>query len=69
MLCPYVLFSHSCGQNQTNVPKDNIKAKIKDIVTSYLPNMAARNIKKGRNGTILIAGYLLVFSIRWKIIY
>lgn len=49
------VFYTSNGQNQTNVPKDNIKSETKDIVTSYLPNAAARNIKKGRNGTILIA--------------
>ena len=46
------VFLTSCGQNQTNVPKDNIKSEIKDIG----PNIMVRNIKKGRNGTILIAG-------------
>jgi ligand-binding sensor domain-containing protein/polyisoprenoid-binding protein YceI len=46
------VFLTSCGQNQTNVPKDNIKSEIKDIG----PNIMARSIKKGRNGTILIAG-------------
>jgi polyisoprenoid-binding protein YceI len=45
-------FLISCGQNQTNVPKDNIKSEIKNIG----PNIMVRNIKKGRNGTILIAG-------------
>ena len=42
------VFLTSCGQNQTN----NIKSEIKDIG----PNIMARNIKKGKNGTILIAG-------------
>lgn len=46
------IFCTSCGQNQTNVPKDNIKSEIKDTG----PNIMVRNIKKGRNGTILIAG-------------
>ena len=46
------VFHIYCGQNQTNVPKDNIKSEIKDIG----PNIMVRNIKKGRNGTILIAG-------------
>lgn len=46
------VFLTSCGQNQTNVPKDNIKSEIKDIG----PNIMVRNIKKGSNGTILIAG-------------
>ena len=52
-----VAFCTSCGQNQTNVPKDNIKYETKDIVTSHGPTQQmVRNIKKGRNGTILIAG-------------
>ncbi|MGY4384519.1 polyisoprenoid-binding protein YceI [Pedobacter sp. UYP24] len=42
----------SCGQDHTNVSKDSIKSEIKDIG----PNIMVRNIKKGRNGTILIAG-------------
>lgn len=42
----------SCGQNQTNEGQDNIKSEINDIG----PNIMARNIKKGKNGTILIAG-------------
>ncbi len=29
-----VVFHTSCGQTQTNVPKDNIKSETKDIVTS-----------------------------------
>lgn len=28
------VFYTSCGQNQTNVPEDNIKSETKDIVTS-----------------------------------
>ncbi|RCR67569.1 two-component regulator propeller domain-containing protein [Larkinella punicea] len=46
------VFCTSCGQNQTNAPKDNIKSEIKDIG----PNIMVRHIKKGSNGTILIAG-------------
>jgi polyisoprenoid-binding protein YceI/sugar lactone lactonase YvrE len=46
------VFCTSCGQNQTKVIQDNIKSEIKDIG----PNIKARNIKKGKNGTILIAG-------------
>lgn len=47
----------SCGQNQTMAPKDDnnpiaIAAEVKDIG----PNIMVRNIKKGSNGTILIAG-------------
>ncbi|TCD00955.1 two-component regulator propeller domain-containing protein [Pedobacter psychroterrae] len=46
------VFLSSCGQNQTNVPKDNVKSEVKDIG----PNIMVRNIKKGGNGAILIAG-------------
>lgn len=46
------VFLTSCGQNKTDVPKDIIKFEIKDIG----PNIMVRNIKKGSNGTILIAG-------------
>ena len=42
----------SCGQSQANAPKDTINSEIKDIG----PNIMARSIKKGRNGTLLIAG-------------
>ena len=45
----------SCGQNKTNVPKDNIKPETKDTVTSYGPNTMVRNVKQDRNGNILIA--------------
>ncbi|QEH43576.1 two-component regulator propeller domain-containing protein [Chitinophaga sp. XS-30] len=50
------VFHTSCGQNQTNLPKDNSYSEPKDIVTSYGPNIMIRNIKQDRNGNILIAG-------------
>ncbi len=46
------VFFTCCGQNQTNEPKDHIKSEIKDIG----PNLMVRNIKQGKNGTILLAG-------------
>ncbi|MBO0948433.1 two-component regulator propeller domain-containing protein [Fibrella forsythiae] len=46
------VFLASCREKQTDVSEDNIKSEIKDIG----PNIMARNIKKGRDGTILIAG-------------
>jgi polyisoprenoid-binding protein YceI len=46
------VFLTSCGQNQTGLPKNNSNTEIKDIG----PNIMVRNIKKGKNGTILIAG-------------
>ena len=52
----------SCGQNQTNSPKENIKSETKDIISSGWPkNDTAYNIKKGRNGAILIASKRGVF--------
>jgi polyisoprenoid-binding protein YceI/streptogramin lyase len=51
------VFFTSCGQNQTNVPKDNIRPiAIGSDINDIGPNIMVRNIKKGRNGTILIAG-------------
>jgi ligand-binding sensor domain-containing protein len=50
------VFHTSCGQNQTNVPQDNIYSEPKDIVTSYGPHLMVRNIMQDRNGNILIAG-------------
>jgi polyisoprenoid-binding protein YceI/streptogramin lyase len=46
------VFLNACGQKQTGLSKDNIKSEIKDMG----PNLMVRHIKKGRNGTILIAG-------------
>ncbi|MDB5242608.1 MAG: transcriptional regulator [Spirosoma sp.] len=46
------VFLTSCEQNQPNAPKGTIKSEIKDIG----PKIMVRNIKKGSNGTILIAG-------------
>src|ERR1700683_1337304 len=54
-------FHTSCGQNQTNVSKDNIKTETKDTVTSYGPNSMVRNVKQDRNGNILIASCKGVF--------
>ena len=50
------VFCTSCGgQNQTNPPKDNIKSETKDTVTSNWPGDTVIQIRKGSNGTILIA--------------
>jgi ligand-binding sensor domain-containing protein len=43
------------GQNRSGLAKDNIKSETKDTVSSYGPNTMVRNVKNGRNGTILIA--------------
>jgi ligand-binding sensor domain-containing protein len=51
------VFHTSCvGQNNVGSGKDNIKSETKDTVPlSYDPNRMVRNVKKGRDGTILIA--------------
>jgi len=49
------VFHTSCGQKQTEPPKDNINYDIKDTVTSYGPNTMVRNVKQAGNGDILIA--------------
>jgi len=49
-----LLICTSCGQDRTNLPTDSSKSE-KDIVTPYRPNAMVRNVKEGRNGTILIA--------------
>jgi ligand-binding sensor domain-containing protein len=55
------VFHTSCVQNQTNVPKDHIKAETKDSITSQVPYSMVRNVKQDRNGNILIASYKGVF--------
>jgi ligand-binding sensor domain-containing protein len=55
------VFYTSCVQNQTNVPKDHIKAETKDSITSQVPYSMVRNVKQDRNGNILIASYKGVF--------
>jgi len=67
----------SCGQNQTNVPQDNINkgnnsgSQLKEnsagnkavslAATSKVPVSMVRHVKQARNGDILIASYLGVF--------
>ncbi|MES2328660.1 MAG: two-component regulator propeller domain-containing protein [Bacteroidota bacterium] len=51
----------SCKQNQRNSPQDNIKSETRDTVTSYWPGDTAIQIKKGSNGSILIAARRGVF--------
>jgi ligand-binding sensor domain-containing protein len=47
----------SCGQSQTDSSKDTARSETKDTVSSYWPDtLQVHTIKKGRNGTILIAG-------------
>jgi hypothetical protein len=45
-----LVFYISCGQNQTNVPKDNIKSEITDTLTSDI-----WDIRQDRNGNIWFA--------------
>lgn len=54
------------GQNKTSATKDNIKRENKDIVTSYWPGDTVLQIKKGNNGTILVASNKSVFRYNGK---
>ncbi|MCW3090134.1 MAG: histidine kinase [Ferruginibacter sp.] len=49
------VFHTSCGQNQTNVPQENIKSETKDLVTSQVPNSGVFGIKQDRKGNIWMA--------------
>lgn len=49
------VFCTACGQKQTEPNQDHINYDIKDTVTAYGPNAMVRNVKQGRNGTILFA--------------
>jgi hypothetical protein len=61
------VFHTSCGQNQTNVPHDNMKyngyseSQLKELATSKVPMSQIRNVKQDRNGNILIAATGVVF--------
>ena len=63
------VFHTSCGQNQTNVPQDNIKhhrtglseSQLKEAATSKVPMSMVRNVRQARNGDILVASYIGVY--------
>ena len=58
------IFCTCNGQNQTNVPQDNVskglysESQLKEAATSKVPMSMVRNVKQARNGDILIASYL-----------
>src|SRR5579862_4815050 len=50
------VFNIACqGQGKPHLPEDHISSETKHPVTCYGPTTMVRHIKKGRNGTILIA--------------
>ena len=56
------VFCTSCrGQVKTDLPKDNIKSKIKSVITSTGPNNTTRNIIQDRKGNIWIAAFDGIF--------
>jgi len=71
LFAPFLMFvfQTSCGQNKTNPPQDNIKhnrtglseSQLKEAASSKVPMSMVRNVRKARNGDILIASYLGVF--------
>ena len=50
-----VAFCTSCGHNQKEAKDISINYEIKDTVTYHGPTTMVRNVKKGRNGTLLVA--------------
>ncbi|ULT26010.1 hypothetical protein KUH03_03295 [Sphingobacterium sp. E70] len=62
-----LVFNISCGQNQTKTGQDNIskghysESQFREAVASKVPMSMVRNVKKDRDGNILIASYLGVF--------
>jgi len=52
-----LVFHMSCGQNQTNVPGDNIKSETKDSITSHGPSHLVRAIIQDRKGNIWMASW------------
>ncbi len=62
------VFHTACGgQNQTNVPQDNVsngnhtESKIIEVDSTKVPMSMVRNVKQARNGDILVASYFGVF--------
>ncbi|QIL41208.1 transcriptional regulator [Pedobacter sp. HDW13] len=55
-LCLMSVLLTACAQKQTKVPTDINQSAIGTEVKNIGPNIMVRNIKKGSNGTILIAG-------------
>ncbi len=55
------VFIASCGQSQTNAPKDGFKSETKDTVTYSGPNTITRNIIQDRKGNMWIAAFDGIF--------
>lgn len=63
------IFCTSCGQNQTSVPKQNIRnhrtglseSQLKEAAGSKVPVSMVRNVRQAKNGDILIASYIGVY--------
>ncbi|WP_229216660.1 two-component regulator propeller domain-containing protein [Dyadobacter sp. 3J3] len=54
-LLMFVFCISSNGQGKTDQSQNNIKSETKNTSYSYGPDAMVRNVKKGRNGTILFA--------------
>jgi ligand-binding sensor domain-containing protein len=66
LLLMFVFNTSSNGQNKPDLPKENIKPKTKDLITSLVPYSMVRNIKQARNGNILIASWRGIFRYNGK---
>ena len=57
----FVFCTSSNAQNKTELPEDNIKPEIKNVITYNSPNTISRNIIQDRKGNIWIAAFDGVF--------
>ena len=57
----FVICTSCKGQGKSDLPKNNIKSKIKEVITSHGPDHITRNIIQDRNGIIWIASWDGVF--------
>lgn len=57
----FVFCTSSIGQNQTDLPKENIKSENKEVITSHGPETITRNIIQDRKGNIWIASWEGIF--------
>lgn len=55
MLLTTVFYLPCKAQSKTEIATDSIRFQTRDTVTLYGPNAMVRNVKKGKNGTILLA--------------
>ena len=66
LFLPFVFLISCKDSNHTTVLKENGKAEISTIVTSFGPKGMVRNIRQDKNGNILIASFQGIFRYNGK---